>query len=61
MFSIYSLLDGFYLPNLGYSSPIDAVGMVPNKEFKAGVEVNHILTNAFGFGGNSTSLIFSKL
>lgn len=61
VFSIYSLLDGFYLPNLGYSSPIDAVGMVPNKEFKAGVEVNHILTNAFGFGGNNTSLIFSKL
>jgi 3-oxoacyl-(acyl-carrier-protein) synthase len=61
VFSSYSLLDGFLLPNLGYSSPIDSLGMVPNKEFKEGVGVNHILTNAFGFGGNNTSLIFSKL
>lgn len=61
VFSIYSIMDGFFLPNLGYSTPIDEVDISPIREFKDGVEINHILTNAFGFGGNSTSLIFSKV
>ena len=61
VFSIYSIMDGFSLPNLGYSTPINEVDISPIQEFKEGVEINHILTNAFGFGGNTTSLIFSKV
>jgi 3-oxoacyl-(acyl-carrier-protein) synthase len=61
VFSIYSMLDGFLLPNRGYLTPIEEVGIFPNHEFKEGVEINHLLSNAFGFGGNNTSLIFSKI
>ncbi len=61
VFSIYSMLDGFYMPNLGYVNPIDETGLVPVLDYVDGVEIEHLLSNAFGFGGNNTSLIFSKI
>jgi 3-oxoacyl-[acyl-carrier-protein] synthase-1 len=34
---------------------------VPERELVKNVEVKHVLSNSFGFGGNCSSLIFSKV
>ena len=61
VFCIYAMMDGFTQPNLGYTQPIEETGLVPVTEYEEGMEINHLLSNAFGFGGNTTSLIFSKI
>lgn len=61
VFCIYSLMDGFYQPSLGYTQPIEETGLVPVTNYEDGVEIDHLLSNAFGFGGNNTSLIFSRI
>lgn len=49
------------LPNLNFSTPMAETGMVPATIFRSGVQVEHVLSNSFGFGGNCTCLIFSKV
>ena len=34
--------------------------LIPVCTFKEGVEVENVLTNSFGFGGNCSSLIFTR-
>jgi 3-oxoacyl-(acyl-carrier-protein) synthase len=33
----------------------------PVKELLTGMDVKHVMSNSFGFGGNDTSLIFKKV
>jgi 3-oxoacyl-[acyl-carrier-protein] synthase-1 len=33
----------------------------PVKELISDRKIDHVMTNSFGFGGNDTSLIFSKV
>jgi 3-oxoacyl-[acyl-carrier-protein] synthase-1 len=33
----------------------------PQTNLLEGKEIRHVLSNSFGFGGNCTSLIFSKV
>lgn len=61
VFSIYSMLEGFTMPNLGFNNEIEETQLKPVKAMQYGIEINHLLSNAFGFGGNCTSLIFSKI
>ena len=48
------------LPNLNFSNSISETKLEPIKELKENNEVNVVLSNSFGFGGNCTSLIFGK-
>lgn len=59
-FSILSLNHGELYPSLRCENPLEECNATPIKSFSAGHEINHILSNSFGFGGNCTSLIFSK-
>lgn len=58
--SILSLRHGEIYPNLNFEQPISGRGLTPVTEWKQNVEINHVMSNSFGFGGNGTSLIFSK-
>ncbi len=58
--SALAVKHGYIYPNLNFSTPMDAYGLVPQTEFKSGEAVHYVLTNSFGFGGNCTSLIFGK-
>jgi 3-oxoacyl-[acyl-carrier-protein] synthase-1 len=60
-FSILALERGLIYPNLNFNSPIEELNLSPNVTFKENVSVNHILSNSFGFGGNNTTLIYSKI
>jgi 3-oxoacyl-[acyl-carrier-protein] synthase-1 len=56
---VLSLMHQEVHPSVGFQSFAEQVGTVPNREYRAHV-VDHAMANAFGFGGNCTSLIFSR-
>lgn len=59
VYSILSLMHQEVYPNLHFKTPISAAGLTPVTAYKK-MPVNHVMSNSFGFGGNCSSLIFSK-
>ncbi len=59
--SILGLNHNFYPVNLGFKTRIEGLSFDPVTDSHAGKELRHVLSNSFGFGGNDTSLIFSKI
>jgi 3-oxoacyl-(acyl-carrier-protein) synthase len=60
VFSIISLNNQEIYPSLNFENPIESTGLMPLLEYKK-YTFDHIMTNSFGFGGNCSSLIFSKI
>jgi 3-oxoacyl-(acyl-carrier-protein) synthase len=48
-------------PNLHFTTPMKETGMIPPTTYLSGMPVENVLSNSFGFGGNCTCLIFSKV
>ena len=61
VFSVLAAQHGIIYPNLRFTTQMVALPFAPETSFLKGVAVKHVLTNSFGFGGNCSSLIFSKL
>lgn len=61
VFSVLALQHGMIYPNLRLQTPMADLPFVPEKEFIKNATVKHVLSNSFGFGGNCSSLIFSKV
>ncbi|MEN8225157.1 MAG: beta-ketoacyl-[acyl-carrier-protein] synthase family protein [Bacteroidota bacterium] len=59
VFSILALQNQVLFPNLNFNQKIEELNFEPIKELKK-AEVNHVITNSFGFGGNDSSLVLSK-
>ena len=49
----------FLPPNLNWETPIDG-GIIPVTGSHSPVELRHVMSNAFGFGGNDSSIILSR-
>jgi len=60
VFSVLSIQHGLVYPNLRWVSQMEDVRFKPVTELKEGIDVQHVLSNSFGFGGNCSSLVFSK-
>lgn len=60
VFSVLSLKLGILYPNLNFSTPIPETGLIPVLKYKEGERIENILSNSFGFGGNNTSLLFTR-
>lgn len=60
VYSILSLQHQEVYPSLHFKDPIGATGLRPITQYEQR-GINHVMSNSFGFGGNCTSLIFSKL
>lgn len=60
VFSILTMKYGELYPSLNCDQPIPDFGLVPCMTYKNGLDIKHVLSNSFGFGGNCSSLIFSK-
>lgn len=58
-FSLMSIQEGLLFPSLNFNTPIASTGLKPVQELIKH-DIHHVLSNSFGFGGNCTSLIFSK-
>jgi 3-oxoacyl-(acyl-carrier-protein) synthase len=60
--AVYSILNLIYqevYPSLNFYEPIESTGLVPVNAHKK-IPVEHVMSNSFGFGGNCSSIIFSK-
>ena len=60
VYSILSLQHQEVYANLHFKNAITATGLSPVLAYKK-MPVNHVMSNSFGFGGNCSSLIFSKV
>ena len=61
--AIYSILGLYYselYPHLRFNDPIPETRLIPVQEFSK-KDLSHVMSNSFGFGGNCTSLVFSKV
>ncbi|MBE0648096.1 MAG: beta-ketoacyl-[acyl-carrier-protein] synthase family protein [Bacteroidales bacterium] len=59
--SILCLTHRMILPNLNLESPMPELSFTPVRELISDLDVNVVMSNSFGFGGNNTSLIFKKI
>jgi 3-oxoacyl-(acyl-carrier-protein) synthase len=60
--AVYSVLNidrQELYPNLNFSEPIADIGLLPVLDYRPAI-ITHVMSNSFGFGGNCTSLVFSK-
>ena len=60
VFSVLAIQHNLIFPNLNYRTPIAETGLVPATRLETGVEVDAVLSNSFGFGGNNSSLVLTK-
>lgn len=59
VFCILALQHQFLPQNINWQTPMDD-GIIPVTDPRPEGEIRHILSNAFGFGGNDSSIILSK-
>lgn len=59
VYSVLALQNGIVYPNLNFTTPMEEFDLVPQTVLKE-KEINHVLSNSFGFGGNCSTLLFSK-
>ncbi len=59
VYTILNITGQEVYPNLHFTNPIESTQLRPVSAYKK-MQINHAMSNSFGFGGNCTSLIFSK-
>jgi 3-oxoacyl-(acyl-carrier-protein) synthase len=60
VYSILSLVHQEVYQNLHFKTPVPSTGLSPVQSYKK-MPVHHVMSNSFGFGGNCSSLVFSKV
>lgn len=60
VYSVLAIREGLIYPNLRLQTPMKDLPFRVQTTLERGVDIKHVLSNSFGFGGNCTSLIFSK-
>ena len=58
--SILSMNNDKVFPNINFKEVIEEINLVPVSQL-TDLNINHVLTNSFGFGGNDSSVVFSKV
>ncbi len=61
VFSALAIKHGIIYPNLRLETPMTDLPFVPERKFLQNIPVKNVMSNSFGFGGNCSSLIFSKI
>jgi 3-oxoacyl-(acyl-carrier-protein) synthase len=59
VYSILGLQHQEFYPSLQFREPIPGTLFSPVTHYRQAL-VSHVMSNSFGFGGNCTTLIFSK-
>lgn len=59
VYAILAIQNGLVFPNLNFTNPIAETKIIPETQLKQQT-IKHVLSNSFGFGGNCSTLIFSK-
>lgn len=61
VFCLWTLQNGWVYPNLNFRQAMPELSWTPCPHRETDRGIQHVLSNSFGFGGNCSSLIFSKL
>lgn len=59
VYSVLALQNNIVFPNLNFKTPMEEFNLIPETEILE-TEINYVLSNSFGFGGNCSTLIFGK-
>lgn len=59
VFVALALERDIIFPNLNFKTRMNELNFSPNTKLKQ-KKLNHVLSNSFGFGGNNSTIIFSK-
>ncbi len=60
VYSALAIARGVRYANLRFETPIAEHGLVPEKYHQTACAVSTVLSNSFGFGGNCSSVLFTK-
>jgi len=60
VFSTWAIREGIIFPNLRWQHAMEDISWQPVTSLRTQQPVRHVLSNSFGFGGNCSTLIFSK-
>lgn len=58
--SALTVRDGLVFPNFSFTTPVEGPALQPVQRLHVDTSVRHVLSNSFGFGGNCSSLLFSR-
>jgi 3-oxoacyl-(acyl-carrier-protein) synthase len=61
VFSVLAIKHGIIYPNLRFETRMNELPFEPETKYLTGQNIEHVMSNSFGFGGNCTSLIFSGI
>jgi 3-oxoacyl-[acyl-carrier-protein] synthase-1 len=61
VFSALAVKHRIIYPNLRFQTQMEELPFSPETHFREDQPIEHVMSNSFGFGGNCTSLIFSKV
>jgi len=59
VYSVLAIQNNVVFPNLNFKTPISEFKMIPQTTLKHKT-IDHVLSNSFGFGGNCSTVIFSR-
>jgi len=59
VYSILALQQQCIFPNLNFKTPMQEFNLIPETQYKK-ANIQTVLSNSFGFGGNCSTLIFTK-
>ncbi|RXR31578.1 beta-ketoacyl-[acyl-carrier-protein] synthase family protein [Flavobacterium piscinae] len=59
VYSVLALQHNLVFPNMNFKKPMEEFNLIPQTILKE-KNINHVLSNSFGFGGNCSTVIFSK-
>jgi 3-oxoacyl-[acyl-carrier-protein] synthase-1 len=58
--SVLAINHGIVPPNVHFEYKMDEVDIAPQNALLENRTIHHVLSNSFGFGGNNSSIVFSK-
>ena len=59
VYSVLAIQNNVVYPNMNFETPMEEFDLQPQTAAK-NKTIDHVLSNSFGFGGNCSTLIFSK-
>jgi 3-oxoacyl-(acyl-carrier-protein) synthase len=59
VYSVLAIQNNVVFPNMNFKTPMEEFNMIPQTTLKQ-KNIEHVLSNSFGFGGNCSTVIFSK-
>jgi len=60
VFAVLAIQNNMVFPSLNYVNPMPELSFAPTTEIQKDKVIDHVLSNSFGFGGNTSALIFSR-